>query len=83
MIHRPVLESFGRMELIYVNDRKEIRYWGLDANLLDSAVRLLPKEIKFVTADCLGRTLGRKFGVPITRAYESEAIRSRYYEELE
>ena len=67
---------------MHVNEGREVRYWGLDANLADSAVRLLPKEIKFETADWLGRTLGEWFGVTFTRAHETEAIRSRYYEEL-
>ena len=82
MIHRSDLESFELMELVHVNDGREVRYWGLDANLSDSAVRLLPKEIDFETADWLGRTLAGWFGVSFARAHETEAIRSRYYEEL-
>ena len=32
MIHRSDLESFELMELVHVNDGREVRYWGLDAN---------------------------------------------------
>lgn len=70
------------MELVHVNEGREVRFWGLDANLSDYAVRLPPKEIDFETVDWLGRTLGEWFGVTFTSIHETEAIRSRYYEEL-
>lgn len=81
-MHRSELQSIELMELIHVNDGKEVRYWGLDANLSDCAFRLLPKEISFDTADWLGRILSDWFGVTFIKAQESEAIRSRHYEEL-
>ena len=82
VIHRSELDSFELMELVHVKEGKEFRYWGLDANLSNTAVRLLPKEIAFDTADWLGRTFSEWFGVSFIRAHETKAIRSRYYEEL-
>lgn len=76
------LKCFELTELIHVSDGREHRYWGLEAILTNQAVRLLPKEIDFDTAEWLGRTLAEWFGVPFIKAHEKEAMRSRYYEEL-
>ncbi len=82
MIFSMDLKCFELTELIHVRDGREHRYWGLEAILPNQAVRLLPKEIEFDTADWLGRTLAKWFDVPFIKAHEKEAMQSRYHEEL-